>query len=162
MFNKVVLISALFAILTGCDQQRNMMTPVMQDVLMDEPVSEDTSLVEQPIIHFPIEIDDIIQEETHEVFTSSNAAINSERFHQLLEVAKEYNLEYCGKRRKGVLPGDVDNQFDFVDKATAKEFAGKVNAEYAEHLNTTERIIPERFSWWGGVDLYPRCSGIGG
>ena len=60
-----------------------------------------------------------------------------------------------------MLPGDVDNQFDFVDKATAKEFAGKVNAEYAEHLNTTERIIPERFGWWGGIDLYPRCSGIG-
>ena len=56
MFNKIVLIFALLAILTSCNQQRDMIKPVMNDVLMEEPVVEDLTEQEIPIIDFTPEV----------------------------------------------------------------------------------------------------------
>ena len=160
MFYKIILIFVLFVSLTSCGREQQMLKPAMEKVVMVEP--ETPQPEKEPIIHFPVEIDGIVlEDETYEVFTVSDAAINSEQFHILLEVSKKYNLEYCGKREKAELPYHIDNQFDFLDEVTANEFAEKVKSEYSEHLNTSRRVIPEKFGWWGGIDLYPRCSGIG-
>ena len=177
MFNKIVLIFALLAILTGCDQQQNMMKLVMDDVLADETAVEDTSTVsvaedtvpvEEPIIYFPTEIDGIVQEHKQEVFTSANAAINSERFHNLLEIAKAYNLEYCGISLKPSWLNDVSKfngnpqdqnpeKFHFLTEAAAKEFEEIIKTQYADDLGNSRTVIPERYGWWGSIDIKPRC-----
>ncbi len=166
--NVACTILILIFALIGCDQGQQMMKPVAEDVFVDDSVMVNAEPVQEPIIEFPIVIDGIVQKETREVFTSVDAAINSDRFHRLLEIAKEYNLEYCGKREK---PGwldeyrvwtgnpqlDFPEKFGFIDEATATEFEKRVNSQYAENLGNTRTVIPERFGWWGSIDIHPRC-----
>lgn len=160
MFYKIFSIFVLFVTLTSCGREQQMLKPAMEEVVIIEPDTPEPA--KEPIIHFPVEIDGIVlEDETYEVFTLSDAAINSHQFHEVLEFSKNYNLEFCGKREKALPSGNLDNYFDFLDEATANEFAEKVKSEYSEHLNTSKRVLPERFGWWGGIDLYPRCSGIG-
>ena len=142
------------------------MKPVVQDILVEE--SDMTLPSDEPIIYFPIEIDDIVQEHEQEVFSSANTAINSDRFRNLLELAKAYNLEYCGIRSKpywlnGLIkfngnPQDENpEKFHFLTEDTAKEFEEIIKTQYADDLGNTRTVIPEGYGWWGSIDINPRC-----
>ncbi len=147
MFNKIVLIFALFAILTGCNQQQSMMKPVMQDVLMAEPKMDDSDpATETPAVVVP-PVEEIEAEvhpgffQTIEAFTTAEAAFESQKFQDFLEYAKEYNAEWCDKleRAFGEDIGDID-RFEFTNQLAALEFLSKAHVRYPDDIKdgTTE------------------------
>ena len=145
MFKLLLIVCITSILLIGCDQGRG--TNVM-DIMTDAATDSDEVANSETNTETPEPIDYVsIDGETWGLFTSADAAINSEEFRFQLENAKEYNQEYCDKDQK---PDFSADSFRFIDENSAKEFMEKVNSEYSEHFVAEEIDIDH-------IVLLPTC-----
>lgn len=158
---KLLVAICIIALCLGCaDGQRMMKSTLspMEDV--SAPVStvpDEIAVVEEPTISVDYEIDGIVN--SHEVFTSAHAALNSEQFEIYLKYCEEYNTEFCGKMVKRGLSVDVNELFEFYDRTDAVKFSALILQDYSDvfsdpPLNNIESV--PGFPWYI-VRLYPRC-----
>ena len=125
----LLLTIALFILgtLIGCDQEQKMIQPV----LMTDDVAEtgaETEVLPEPELTTTItfEVDGVEHQTT--VWTSAEAAMNSERFQNLLPLFREWSEANCGKLEKdfhqfkGVNPYE-EGTFTFEAEADALAFA---------------------------------------
>lgn len=148
-----LLIFLFIFALIGCNQGQQMMKPVVQ-----KPSTQPT----EPVVELPptqeieIVVDDVVH--TMDVFTTSEAALNSQQFQDFLEYARDYNAEWCGKIEK-VFGFDIDNQFKFLTEEAADDFLIKAPALYAQDVKLThfpKREATENAPSWG-IRLSARC-----
>ena len=110
---------------------------------------------EEPTATVIFEIDGIPNEQA--VFTSADAALNSEQFSSVLSWMEGYNMKYRGKRIKAGLDADFQNSFDFLTKSAAMDFANRATKDYSDIIREKYSYIDirEEFPWYI-VQLYPR------
>ena len=110
---------------------------------------------EEPTTTVMFEIDGIPNNQV--VFTSADAASNSEQFSSALSWMEEYNAKYRGKRIKAGLHADFQNSFHFLTKSAAMDFAHRATKDYNNIISEKYRHIDirEKFPWYI-VQLYPR------
>ncbi|MCY3742642.1 MAG: hypothetical protein OXH00_16635 [Candidatus Poribacteria bacterium] len=133
MFRLFLILCITSILLIGCHQDRgtnvvDIMTDTTvnsDDIQTSETInSEATTNMTESVVSLPF------AGATYDVFTSADGAINSEQFHNILEIAKAYNQEWCGKDEVPDLSLDV---FNFLDEISAEEFLEKIDKEYSEH-----------------------------
>lgn len=154
MFRLILIVCIASILLMGCEQDRG---SDVVDMMTDITTPTETAVeMPEPIVYLTFE------GETYEVFTSADAAINSERFRMELQAAKEWNSNWCDKDGVPELDayaGPAPNAFEFLDEVLAEEFVQKINLEYSEHLRTSETVYPPHLeiSWWGFIEILPSC-----
>ena len=156
--NEAGIICMLIFALIGCDQGRKMMQPVIQEssVQPEEPIDL------PPVQEVEFEIDDVTH--TIGVFTTSEAALESDQFQDFLEYAREYNAEWCGQIEKpfGDVSLDELKIFEFTNELAAAEFLSQAPQRYPNDIKNRENplrsLIPatDKRPWWS-ITLSARC-----
>ena len=110
---------------------------------------------QEPTAIVKFEIDGIPNEQL--VFTSAEAALNSEQFSSVLSLMEEYNAKYRGKRIKAGFSDGSQNSFHFLTKSAAMDFANRTTQDFNDIISEKYNYIDirEEFPWYI-VQLYPR------
>lgn len=110
---------------------------------------------EKPTAIVQFEIDGIPNEQV--VFTSADAAFNSEQFSSALSWMQEYNTKNRGKRLKEGLHADFQHSFHFLTRSAAMDFANRATKDYNDTIREKYNYINIRAEFpWYIVQLYPR------
>ena len=105
---------------------------------------------EKPTAIVMFEIDGIPNEQV--VFTSADAAFNSEQFSSVLSWMEEYNAENRGKRLKAGLRADFQNSFDFLTKSAAMDFANRATKDYNDTISEKYKL----YQYTSGISVVYR------
>lgn len=160
----VFCILLLLLSILGCDRGQRMMNPVVAPVPDSNLPSERTLIEEPPVVileepttFVDYQIDGITKQQV--VFTSAQAALESEQLKTYIEYCIAYNEKFCGENLKEGLTGDAMNNFNFENRLDPPQFAALVLEMYpgvfseSPLIQTTARA---NFPWWT-ASLYPRC-----
>ena len=165
MKSKIVFCGLLiFFYILGCGREQQMLKPAIQPMPDSNLPNEVTPTEEPPVVILEeptalvdYQIDGITKQQV--VFTSAQAALESEQLKTYIEYCKAYNERFCGENLKEGLTDEAMNNFNFENRLDPPQFAALVLEMYpgvfseSPLIQTTAR--PD-FPWWT-ASLYPRC-----
>ena len=152
-----VLTLIAFAFAIGCDQEQNMIKPVIEEV-----VAPDTSTkpVEPETVEYTYYVDGVLH--TGIAYLTADAALATEKYQNLLEYYQDWNHQNCGKPSHEQTRFDWDRVDDFLFYFTTFEEMDKFDQITQSHRDIKQYApedapIPEEENGVWGIFLAPDC-----